>query len=101
MARKRDRDEIVDLGAHRARRAHEEREAAGRSMARAEEALFELLREASAQERRGGEQARRRLNAPALKETAELAAVDTGPAAPPTADAPVARVLPFRRVRAA
>jgi hypothetical protein len=98
MARRRKRGEIVDLEARRAQRRLETLANDSRSMLRAEEALFELLRDAGREERGRANTARPAPKTKPLDETRELAAI---PATTTPEQAGRGRVLPFRRVRAA
>jgi hypothetical protein len=98
MARRRKRGEIVDLEARRAQRNLEALANDSRAMLRAEEALFELLRDAGRDERGRASTARPAPKTKALSETRELAAMPATTSPEPPARG---RVLPFRRVRAA
>jgi hypothetical protein len=101
MARRRKRGEIVDLEARRAQRKQAALADDSRAMLRAEEALFELLRDAGREERGKIATARPAPRAKPPGETRELRAM---PAAR-TGDAPEerarGRLLLFRRGRAA
>jgi hypothetical protein len=99
MARKRKRGEIVDLEACRAQRRMQVLADANRTMLQAEEALFELLRDAGREDRRkAGPADRPRRKSRPLERNRELPAERAGEA---PEDPARGRVLPFRRVRAA
>jgi hypothetical protein len=101
MAWNRNRGALVDLAARRAVRKRQALAEANRGMLQAEEALFELLRLTERAERRK-EPARPSKRAKPLQETSDLPAIDAAaPRSPEVPDPPTARILPFRRVRAA
>ena len=101
MAGKRKRGEIVDLETRRARRTGEALADASRSMLRAEEALFELLRDVGREDQRKVTEARPADKAKGLNETRDLPAVPAQDGVRPPAEPARGRVIPFRRVRAA
>jgi hypothetical protein len=100
MARKRKRGEIVDLEARRTQRRLETQADANRTMLRAEEALFELLRLEAGREDRGklaASPGRTRRKTRALEQPKLPGERRVDLPEDPTRG----RVLPFRRVRAA
>jgi hypothetical protein len=101
MACNRNRGEIVDLEARRTRKKQEQLTDASRNMLRAEEALFDLLREVGREDRRRKADPRPSPRAKRLDQTRELPAIARQDGATAPSDPRRGRVLPFRRVRAA
>jgi hypothetical protein len=103
MARKRKRGEIVDLEARRTQRRLAALADANHTMLQAEEALFELLRDAGREDRRKvvPSPGRSKRKTKALEQPRELPALASERAADAPEDPSRGRVLPFRRVRAA